>query len=446
MPYIPISTVVRIVIDRQTRSVTQQGFGIPMILGSTAVAGWNAGEVRTYYSLTAVLDDFSSSDDEYKAAAAIFAQSPSVEYLKIGKRGAAVAQVVTLTTNIDFVASNSITLKVNGDTIGPVAWNTSHNQTTTDLATAIQAHADVVTATVTDGREITITAKTAGYPIDVSNFVVTGGTTQPTALIVTTTPNHGLAEDIADCQEDDDDWYGLIITSRTEEDVLEAAKYIETQRKIFVTCSDDSLILNGTSTTDIAYILSAAGYERTAVIYNADEDDYADAAWMGRCLVYDPGNETWKFKTLSSITYDDLTASERLNALTKNANVYISIGGVSITDNGTMASGEFIDIMRGVDWLTARLEERIYSRLVNLPKIPFTDAGIAIIEAEIRAVLENGVRENLIADDPAYTVTVPKAVDVPFNDRADRYLPDLQFSARLAGAVHKVEVEGVVTV
>lgn len=446
MPFIPISTVVRITIDRQTRSVTQAGFGIPLILGDTVVAGWSAGEVRDYANLTAVLDDFASSDDEYKAAAAIFSQSPSVEMVKIGKRDTQVAQVQTITLNKDLVTDNVINMTVNNVAIAPVTFAVAHADTMTALAAAIQALASVATASVTAAREITVTAQTAGVAIDCSDFVVTLGTQQATALIVTSVDNWGVADDIAQCQRDDDDWYGLIICDRTVGVVETCAEYIETQRKIFITCSDDALILNSTSTTDLAYVLSAAGYERTAVIYNADEADYADAAWLGKCLVFDPGNETWKFKTLASITFDDLTQSECNNALTKNANVYVQIGGVSITENGTMASGEYIDIMRGVDWLTARLEERIYSRLVNMPKIPFTDAGIAIIETEIRAVLENGVRENLIADDPAYTVTVPKATDVSVNDRADRYLPDIGFTARLAGAVHTVEVEGVVTV
>ena len=120
---------------------------------------------------------------------------------------------------------------------------------------------------------------------------------------------------------------------------------------------------------------------------------------------------------------------------------------------------EFIDIIHGVDWLQARMEERIFSRLVNLPKVPFTNAGIAIIENEIRAVLENGIRVGLLSPDPIdptsddrkrrtqpYIITVPQATEVPVNDRAERHLTGITFEARVAGAVHKVTVQGIVTV
>jgi hypothetical protein len=140
-----------------------------------------------------------------------------------------------------------------------------------------------------------------------------------------------------------------------------------------------------------------------------------------------------------------LTTTESLNARNKDANTYEAIAGVNITREGTMASGEFIDVIRGVDWLHARLQERIYSRLVNLDKIPFTDAGIAIIEAEVRAQLQTGIDNGFLTANPAPTVTVPLAADVSANDKASRLLPDIEFTAYLAGAVHKVQIDGVVT-
>ncbi len=83
---------------------------------------------------------------------------------------------------------------------------------------------------------------------------------------------------------------------------------------------------------------------------------------------------------------------------------------------------------------------------MNLPKIPFTDAGIAIIEGEIRAQIADGQGDNFIALDPEPTVTVPKAVDVSSIDRANRLLPDVEFTFRAAGAIHQVDINGVVTV
>ena len=83
--------------------------------------------------------------------------------------------------------------------------------------------------------------------------------------------------------------------------------------------------------------------------------------------------------------------------------------------------------------------------MINLPKIPFTDPGIAIIEAEVRGVMDLGISKGIFAADPAPTVSVPLAVDVDTNDKANRLLPDVNFTAVLAGAIHFVEVNGTVT-
>jgi predicted exporter len=99
------------------------------------------------------------------------------------------------------------------------------------------------------------------------------------------------------------------------------------------------------------------------------------------------------------------------------------------------------------------MEERIYSRFVNLPKIPYTNAGIAIIEAEVRAQLQEAVTAGVIDGEQAIIVTVPKISQISvndranrINDRANRILPAITFEAKLAGAIHKATVRGTVTV
>ena len=130
----------------------------------------------------------------------------------------------------------------------------------------------------------------------------------------------------------------------------------------------------------------------------------------------------------------------------KNINHYTLTAGVAITRQGKTAGGEWIDVMRFVDWLKARMQERIYQQLVNLLKIPYTDQGVAIIENLVRAQLQEGIRVGGLAKDPEFTVTVPKVIDVSQTDRANRLLPDVKFNATLAGAIHKININGVVTV
>lgn len=447
----PISSIVDVTISRETSSVTQAGFGTPLIL-TDEDSGWGGELVRSYSSVAEVLEDFTSSDDAYKAAVAVFAQSPKVETVKIGAEGTRTAQVSTIVFSGNIITGNTVsafTITSGGktETITATDFDTNMATTLTAIAAKIQA-TNAITTSVSNGTTtITNTAAKAGVPFSTSAITITGGASQATVTLATPIANVGPGDFLADISEEDDDWYGLIWANERDEDlVYAAAVYVETTRKIFITASQDADLYDAADTDDIAYLLSAANYSRTAVIYNADVSDMPDAAWMGKLFPFDPGSETWKFKTLAGITADNLTTSRRNAVLDKNANLYVTIGGTDMTEEGTMASGEFIDIIRGVDWLQARLEERIFSRLVNLPKVPFTDGGIAIIEAEIRAVLENAIKAGLVSPDVAYTVTVPLASEVSSNDKANRLLPDIAFTAVLAGAIHHVTINGVVTV
>lgn len=451
---VPISTIVNVQISRETQAVTQAGFGVPLILGDNS-SGWGSERVRTYLNMEEVATDFTSSHEEYLAAQAIFSQSPRVERIKIAREASRVAQQRTLTFSANLVTGNSIAGTVDGVALSATPFNTSNAQTLTDLATALQATAGIATAVSNGTNQITITAANAGIPVLLSGFVVTGGASQPTITIATTVASHGIAEDLAEIQEEDDDWYGLIWIERTQGYVEQAAAAIEARRKIFITCTDAAGVLVAATTTDLGSVLSAANYARTAVIWNDEPNDFADAAWMGKLFPYDPGSETWNFKTLNSITADGLTSTQRAGAQGKDVNIYVTVGGVDITEEGVMASGEFIDVIRGVDWLQARMEETIFARLARVPKIPYTDAGVQNIVNLMRGVLNNAIAVGLLSGDALdpdndiqtpYTVSYPRVVDVPENDRAERFLPDLRFTARLAGAIHRVTIQGVVTV
>ena len=138
----------------------------------------------------------------------------------------------------------------------------------------------------------------------------------------------------------------------------------------------------------------------------------------------------------------ELNPTEVNNIHAKNGNTYESIGGVNITRYGQVAEGEYIDVIRGVDWLDARMTERIYSRFVNSPKIPYTDEGVNIIVAEIRAQLDEAIAAGFISGEKAYVVTVPKVADIAQTEKANRNLPDIEFEATLAGAIHATTIKG----
>lgn len=256
-----------------------------------------------------------------------------------------------------------------------------------------------------------------------------------------------ITEALDAIQVENSSFYAVLMSlaiDATEQEEL--AAWIQTSRRIAGVRTADATALDATL-TDIGAVLNANSYFRTFSFYNGESaTKFPEAAWMGRCLPADPGSLTWKFKTLSGIVADVLSGTGRTNLRNKKYNYYNEVGGVNITEEGWMADGSFIDEIRGTDWIHARMQEAIFAILVNLPKVPYTDKGIDIIVNEMEAVLKRAVDQGILDGNRPYGVTKPLVADIAFNDRASRVLPDLKFSAYLAGAVHEVEIQGVVTV
>ena len=108
------------------------------------------------------------------------------------------------------------------------------------------------------------------------------------------------------------------------------------------------------------------------------------------------------------------------------------------------------------DWLAEQIKVNVVSAMINADgKVPYTDAGIRIIVAAMRQALDLGVARGGIApeevdpdDDrviPSYTISVPASANIAFNDKANRVLNDVKFTARLAGAIHVVNINGSLT-
>ena len=443
-----ISDFVFITITRETRTLSQQGFGTALIVGDPA--GWTDYEVRTYNGIDELLDDgFASTDEEYKAAAAAFMQSPRPEVIKVAKKSTWVAQQWTLTLSGDLITDNVITAKVNGVTVTHT-FATDHLTSMNAFAAKLQALPEISTAVVSGptNRIITLTSAEAGTPFEVTDAVITLGATQASVTLAISVPNNGIVEDLGNIVLEDDDWYGLILTTRDTDVILQAAAWVQTQYRILGTTTDDADTKDPSSTTDIGYVLQDLNYDRSFVCYNEDEDKYMEAAWIGRCLPEDPGSITWKFKGLTGQSASKLNTTERSAVLNKNVNLYTPVAGVEIMEEGTMAEGEFIDVIIGIDWLRARMAENIFGRMVNSKKIPYTDGGIAIIESQIRATLDNGIKKGLLQPNPdkydgkPYLISVPKYSEISENDKGNRLLPDITWEATLAGAIHKVTIQG----
>lgn len=254
------------------------------------------------------------------------------------------------------------------------------------------------------------------------------------------------ADAIANIEQENSVWYGLVATTHEPEDVLSIAGAIQARRKIYGTSTQDPSALT-TGDTDIGSQLSEFNYDRTYWVYSpfADED-FPEAAWMGSQMPMTPGSNTWAYKSASGVRVANISDTQKTNIQNKNGNTFTRRAGVEIFEDGIMASGEYIDIIIGVDWWYARIQEAIFFRLVNSRKIPMTRAGASILQSEIMAVNSLGVSNGLIADDSPITVIAPDPLRMPASMRVDRTLGDFVVRFRLSGAVHKVRVDATITV
>jgi hypothetical protein len=115
---------------------------------------------------------------------------------------------------------------------------------------------------------------------------------------------------------------------------------------------------------------------------------------------------------------------------------------VPMTSNGQVASGEYIDVIHGLDWLKARIQNLVFTALVNVDKVPFTDEGIQMVISPLKAALEEAKENGILA---SYEITFPAVAEVSVTDRGNRFLPDIEFGGVLAGAIHATKMKGVIT-
>lgn len=424
-----LTDIIQIDITRETAAVTQTNFNVPLFVSAHTKF---AERARNYSSLTAVAEDFAVTDSAYIVAQKLFSQVLKPSQIVIGRR-----LVPSSTVSISVAAAGTYTLTINEI---PFSYVATALDTQVDIAEAIKTAYDVTPitgVTVTDNLDGTLTiASAVGY-----SLAVTANMTQANSPATESWIDAINAVSLVN-----NTWYAVMIESHLEADVLAVAGMIEGMKKVFGT-SSASLDVKTTSTTDTFSKLEALGYQRTFGLWSATADtEFPEAAWIGYQLQEQPGSNTWAYKALSGVTVSSLSDTESSNIQAKSASTYERVGGLNSTIGAKMFGGEWIDVIIFVDWLEARMKERLWSRLVNSKKIPYTAAGAAIIEAEIRAQLNDGIRAGGLAPVPAPVVVVPDVLSLSTNTRAQRIFEGITFSARLAGAIHFIKVQGTVTV
>ena len=444
-----ISRICQVDISLNTTGISTEGFSTLLCVGAHA---HTLPRVSTYTSASDMIaDGFSDTDPLYLMVADAFSQTPKPSMVKVGRR-----QVSALDITVAKVTSAGVytvkvnSLNANSETVTKTYTYTNSGGTASAIATALQNLISndtkaVVTATVTN-EVITVTGKTdAAFAIEITNNM-----TQTVKTVDET-----IAETMTEITSYDNGWYGWALADRTQENIIAAANWTETVRKLFGTSIAEAGAYNPDSITDTGYLLYNGNYYRTHWWYHKDANtDFPETAVMARCFAIEPGGETWANRKLAAVTADGLNDGQYQAITNKNGNTFERFRNVSITQNGKVAAGEYIDVIRFRDWLQEEITVNVFNALINRDKIPYTDEGIAVVEAQIRKALQLGVRRGGIAPDEydengntnlGYTVEVPLAASISANQKASRVLNDVKFTARLSGAIHVVKITGSLT-
>ncbi|MEK5070706.1 DUF3383 family protein [Sporosarcina sp. FSL K6-1508] len=234
------------------------------------------------------------------------------------------------------------------------------------------------------------------------------------------------------------DFYYLTCVEQGDEEITALADWASTSDRIY-----------GATTPNIALAETLKGqYDNLFIEVHDQPEFYVAEGLIATCAPREIGSFTWTFKNVKGVPAVGYDNSE-INAIeAANASTYIEEAGILMNSHGVVTSGEYIDIIQATHFLKARMAESVFRLLALKEKVPYTDAGIALVVAEIEGVLNQAFKMGIVADEvgiPLFSITPPRRKDIPKNTIAKRILPDLRWRCVVAGAIENVEIRGVLS-
>ena len=388
----------------------------------------------------------------YRAAQKQFSQNPHIKEIYIGwKIPSGLANGIAKFSG-EFVTGNKFTMSIGGTALDEIAFD--------DYET-MEGVLEALIEQINDSTDTSFARVTAdGFTVEGADLTITmaisGGVSRPTFTYTHTAieADSTWADALTAIKAQNNDWYALSVSTRNMANQQVVAQWVEANEKLCILASGDDLLINE-ETGDIASWAKLNALDRTAIFYHPAsklassesdvlpaDDNIPESAYFGKMLTKHPGSATWKFKTLQAVQVYELPQYKVSNIEKKNATWYMPVADVNMTSDGKVASGEYIDVIHGLDWMKALIQNYVFTPMIQLDKIPFTDEGVQIIVGQLKKALDQGVKYSLFA---SYEISYPAVADIPALDKGNRHLPDVNFTAVLAGAVHRTTINGTVT-
>lgn len=186
------------------------------------------------------------------------------------------------------------------------------------------------------------------------------------------------------------------------------------------------------------------GIERTVLCYYTPTEDVPVpvAALAGEVAGLEVGSYTLNNMVVSGIKGLELSEAEIEAIHAKGGITFVVSAGDVVASEGITAGGSFVDNVDGNDYIKQQLEYKTQKVFNNNLKVPYTNAGIAMLESAAIEVMTDAVNKGIVE---SFTVSYALRENVSEEDRIARKYIGGNISYSMAGAIHKIEINCAVS-
>ncbi|MGV2721500.1 UNVERIFIED_CONTAM: DUF3383 family protein [Enterobacter roggenkampii] len=377
-------------IGRQATAAQYGVFGVGIILAPGAAfygvkfGSYQAADITDFTDLYRVYSGANAADDAAKdgisgdnllAVQAYFSQKPAPDTLVVGDLSAVYTKTMIALNSVPVVGAPTATKATIGYVKGNEYRYASYNGTawagSTGAATDIVADPGGAGRFAVDGRIVYLegaeivhaesTASAAAVPTAIAAIK-----NQHSKFFMCMTPTRILSvqKAIADWVEAQSDKMGVFI---------------------------DDYTVSSWATDSITKYLHDKNMAGSFAVSTKRAKNFLDAAMAGRCLVMQPGSETWALKTLNAVQADDFTETDYQKIRALNGNTFEDYGsGITVTYPGLTGDGESIEVIRFAYWQADRMQKDLATLFVNRNKIGHDMPGYEVVCAKMESSLQAG--------------------------------------------------------
>lgn len=184
---------------------------------------------------------------------------------------------------------------------------------------------------------------------------------------------------------------------------------------------------------------TTANIQRTVLCYYTGTDNVPVpvAALVGEVAGLEVGSYTLNNLVIKGVDGYNLSEREILALHEKGGITFVESAGDVVASEGISAGGEFVDIIDGNDYIRQQLEYKTQKVFNTNLKVPYTDAGIAMLESAAVEVMTDA-QNKLIID--SFTVDYKPREETITEDRITRRYLGGNISYVVGGAIHTIEI------